>query len=58
VLPPKPDAPPPAPGAVRLVRINKVFTVDYQYQPRGSLFFWTGNVTLELDGDWREFIFR
>ncbi len=56
-LPPKQGAPAPSPGAVRLVRVNQVFTVDSQYQPRPSMFQWTGSIPLDLNGDWRELRF-
>jgi hypothetical protein len=57
-LPPKEGAPPPPPGAVRLVRVNQVFTVDEQYQPRPTLFQWTGSTPLDVNGDWHELPFR
>ena len=55
--PPKPDAPPPPPGSVRLLRVNRVFTVDDQYQPTLSLFSWTGSVALAMEGEWKELTF-
>ena len=58
LLPPRPDAPPPPAGSVRLVRVNRVFTVDDRYQPLPSRFSWTGNLPLALEGDWREFMFH
>jgi hypothetical protein len=45
------------PGAVRLRRVNQVFTVGDNYQPLPTLFSWTGNVPLALDGDWYELRF-
>jgi hypothetical protein len=45
------------PGAVRLLRVNQVFTVGDTYQPTPTLFSWTGNVPLALDGDWYELRF-
>jgi hypothetical protein len=43
---------------VRLVRVNKVFTVDDRYQPDASLFSWTGEVSLPVGGDWHELRFQ
>lgn len=40
--------------SVTLTRVNRVFTVDDQYQPRASTFTWTGTVPLAIDGDWYE----
>jgi len=57
-LPPREGAPPPPPGSVRLVRVNKVFTVDERYQPLPSLFSWTGVLPLTIDGDWVELAFK
>jgi hypothetical protein len=57
-LPPKEGAPPPPPGAVRLVGVNQVFTVDEQDQPRPTLFQWTGSAPLDVNGDWHELPFR
>jgi hypothetical protein len=56
--PPSNGSPAPTPGTVKLVRVNLVFTVDDRYQPRASLFSWTGELPLTLDGDWRELSFR
>jgi hypothetical protein len=47
----------PGPGSVVLTRVNTVFTLDGQYQPRPSLFSWFGSIALPLDGDWRELPF-
>jgi hypothetical protein len=55
-------APPPREGepaakeppSVTLTRVNRVFTVDDEYQPRASTFTWTGSVPLAVDGDWYE----
>jgi hypothetical protein len=55
-------APPPREGeprpketpSVTLTRVNRVFTVDDQYQPRPSTFTWTGSVPLTIDGEWYE----
>lgn len=55
--PVKEGAPPPAPGAVTVVRVNQVFTVDERYQPRRTLFEWTGSLPLDVNGDWRELKF-
>jgi hypothetical protein len=56
-LPPRPEAP-SGPGAVKLVRVNRVFTVDDRYQPNPSLFSWTGAGPLTLDGEWFELTFK
>jgi hypothetical protein len=40
--------------SVTLTRVNRVFTVDEQYQPRNSTFSWTGSVPLAIDGEWYE----
>jgi hypothetical protein len=53
-LPARPNTPPPPAGSVVLTRVNKVFAVDERYQPKSSLFTWTGSVPLALDGDWYE----
>jgi hypothetical protein len=55
-------APPPREGepapketpSVTLTRINRVFTVDDQYQPRASTFSWTGSAQLVVSGEWYE----
>ena len=47
-----------SPGAVRLVRVNQVFTVDELDQPRPTLFQWTGSAPLDVNGDWHELPFR
>src|SRR4051812_15813441 len=47
--PPRKEAP-----SVTLTRVNGVFTVDDNYQPRPSTFKWTGSVPLAIDGDWYE----
>lgn len=57
-LPAKQGAPPAGPGMVRLVRVNQVFTVDEDYQPRPTLFEWTGSIPLDVNGDWHELPFR
>jgi hypothetical protein len=56
-LPPRADGPPPSPGGVTLVRVNRVFRVDERYQPTQSLFAWTGAVPLPIGGDPKEFVF-
>jgi hypothetical protein len=50
------DGEPPGKEApsVTLTRVNGVFTVDDNYQPRPSTFKWTGSVPLAIDGDWYE----
>jgi hypothetical protein len=57
-LPPTPGSPPADAGSVRLVRVNKVFTVGEDCRPLPSLFSWTGAVPLALDGEWHELTFR
>ena len=55
-------APPPREGepapkerpSVTLTRVNRVFSVDDRYQPRASMFSWTGSAPLVIDGDWHE----
>ena len=55
-------APPPRQGeparketpSVTLTRVNSVFTVADNYQPRASTFTWTGSERLAIDGDWYE----
>ena len=37
-----------------LTRVNSVFTVADNYQPRASTFTWTGSERLAIDGDWYE----
>ena len=50
-LPPKKDAPAvTTPASVTLTRVNRVFTLDDGYLPRASLFSWTGNTRLVIDG--------
>jgi hypothetical protein len=41
----------PAPGAAQLRRVNKVFLMDEADRPMQSLFSWTGEVALPLDGE-------
>jgi hypothetical protein len=54
-LPVRGNAPAPAgPAAVVLTRVNGVFTIDDNYQPRPSGFTWTGAVPLALNGAWHE----
>jgi len=54
-LPPRPNAPPPTgPSSVVLTRVNKVFSVGADFQPKQSLFSWTGRSELQLDGPWVE----
>jgi len=50
--PPQKDAPPAPPGHVRLTRLNLVFAIGADYQPRPSTLLWTGSIALPLDGDW------
>jgi hypothetical protein len=57
-LPAREGSPPPPAGSVRLVRVNKVFTVNDRYQPDASLFSWTGDVSLPIGGDWHELRFQ
>jgi hypothetical protein len=50
-LPPRKDAPPPAgPPVVTLTRVNRVFTLDESYLPKASLFQWTGQTPLPVNG--------
>jgi hypothetical protein len=54
-LPARGNAPAPtSPGTVVLTRVNGVFTIDDNYQPRPSGFSWKGSVPLTLDGAWHE----
>jgi hypothetical protein len=53
----RPDAATQTAGAVRLVRINKVFRLGDDLLPRASVFDWMGALALPLDGDWREIPF-
>jgi hypothetical protein len=54
-LPPRANQPPPpAAGPVTLTRVNRVFTLGDDYQPRKSLFSWTGSSVLPIDGPWLE----
>jgi hypothetical protein len=57
-VPPRPNSPPPPPGTVTLLRVNRVFLVDDSYQPQPTLFTWSGETPLPLDGESREFAFR
>jgi hypothetical protein len=54
-VPARPNAPPQPPGTVKLLRVNRVFLVDDRYQPQPSLFTWTGEASIALDGEAREF---
>lgn len=55
-------APPPREGeaaskdrpSVTLTRVNRVFVVNDQYEPRPSILSWTGSVPLAVEGDWYE----
>ncbi len=55
-------APPPREGeaapkerpSVTLTRVNRVFVVNDQYQPRASILSWTGSIPLAIDGEWYE----
>ena len=50
--PKKGDPPAPsAPGPAHLRRVNEVFLMDASDRPEPSLFSWTGNAALPLDGD-------
>ena len=54
-LPPRDNAPvAPAPGRVVLTRVNGVFTIADDYEPRSLGFSWKGTVPLALNGDWHE----
>ena len=54
-LPPRANAPAPTgPATVVLTRVNRVFGVDDNYQPRPSAFTWKGNVALVVNGEWHE----
>jgi hypothetical protein len=54
-LPPRANAPAPAgPASVVLRRLNGVFTIGENYQPRSAVVAWTGSVALEPDGAWHE----
>jgi hypothetical protein len=50
--PPKDTA--PAPGSVRLTRVNKMFMLGSGFMPGESIRSWVGEIALPLDGDWRE----
>ena len=52
---PQPDAKETA--AVRVTRVNRVFTLGDDLQPKPSMFQWMGSLTLTLDGSPRELPF-
>ena len=39
---------------VTLTRVNRVFTLTEDYQPKPLRFRWSGSLALPIDGDWRE----
>jgi hypothetical protein len=47
----------PSPPRVRLTRVNRLFALDDRFQPKPSLFSWTGDIPLAVDGDWYELPF-
>jgi hypothetical protein len=54
-LPPRVNEPAPAgPSTVVLTRVNRVFGIDDNYQPRASAVSWKGRVPLALNGEWHE----
>ena len=54
-LPPRADVPPPAgPSGVVLTRVNRVYGIGDDYQPRSSGVSWTGSLPLVLNGEWHE----
>ena len=58
-LPPRANAPPPAaPGRVVLMRVNGVFTIAENHEPRSLGLSWTGTVPLTLNGEWHELPIR
>ena len=52
---PQPDAKEPA--AVRVTRVNRVFTLGDDLQPKPSMFQWMGSLPLTIDGSPRELSF-
>lgn len=52
-----PDEAGPGPASVRLTRVNRVFTLGEGFQPRPSIFSWTGSAVLAIDGAWHELPF-
>ena len=52
-LPPK-DGQPAKPASVRLTRVNRMFMLGDDYQPRPSTYSWTGSLVLPIDGEWQE----
>ena len=54
-LPPRANAPPPS-GPVRVVltRLNRVYGIGDNYQPRPSTVSWKGTVPLVVNGEWHE----
>jgi hypothetical protein len=58
-LPPRANAPAPAgPSTVVLRRVNRVYGIDDNHQPRPSAFTWKGTVPLALNGEWHELAIR
>jgi hypothetical protein len=58
-LPPRANAPAPAgPSTVILTRVNRVYGIDENHQPRPSTFSWKGSVPLALNGEWLELPIR
>ncbi len=59
-LPPPREGEPPRKETptVTLTRVNKVFSVGDNYQPRPSTFTWTGSAPLAIGGEWYELRLR
>jgi hypothetical protein len=58
-LPPRANAPAPAgPSTVVLTRVNRVYGIDDNHQPRPLTFSWKGSVPLALNGEWFEMPIR
>jgi hypothetical protein len=54
-LPPRANVPAPTgPATVVLTRVNGVFTIGENYEPRAIPLGWTGTVPLALNGEWHE----
>jgi hypothetical protein len=50
--PPETNGEASPPGRVKLTRVNQMFTIGDDYQPRRSTYSWTGSLPLPIDGDW------
>ena len=58
-LPPRANTPPPdGPSTVVLTRVNRVYGIDDNHQPRPLTFSWKGSVPLALNGEWFEMPIR